>query len=110
MVADCSDECAVGNRDLMDMRCKNDELASIRHDRFKLVHAFASHPELIVHQRRTREHGVEGVFLVRYMERPGQIARLLPGVLRRAGKKSCQLSVIYYHTKTELRYRHHRGG
>src|ERR1700736_3249657 len=100
----------MGQGDLVDVRRINDEFASVRHNRLKFVHAFAAHPEFIVHQGRGREHSVERVLLISDVKRPGQVARLIPSVLRRADKKPNQLRMIHDHAETELGHRYHRAG
>jgi len=64
----------------MDMRRIDDKFAPVGDHRFELVHAFATYPQLIVHQRRGREHGVERVLLITNVQLPGQIACLVPGI------------------------------
>src|SRR6516162_2577728 len=110
MVADSANDGAVGNRDFTDMRRIDDKLAPIGYHWFELVHAFATHPQLIVHQRRAREHGVERVLLISNVQLPGQIACLVPGAFGRPDKQSRQLRVIHHHTETELGHCDHRGG
>src|SRR6516165_4873020 len=110
MVTDSANDGAVGNRDFMDMRRIDDKLAPVGYHWFKLVHAFATHPQLIVHQGRAREHCVEGMLLISNVQPPGQIACLVPGTFGRANKQSSQLRVIHHHTETELGHCYHRGG
>src|SRR6516164_1961126 len=110
MVTDLLDKSTVSERDFVNVRSVDDEFTAIRHDGFKLVHAFAADPEFIVHWRRTRKYRVERMLLVSDMQLPGQVACLIPSVLGRTRVKACQFCVIHHHAEAELRHRYHRAG
>ncbi len=84
VIADLEQQAAVRDRYLGDVRRVDDQLAAVGHDRLELVHALAADPQLLVHLRHARQHGVKRALLVDDVRAPREFAGLGPRRLRRA--------------------------
>ena len=101
VVADLVDDPAVGIANLSYVWRIDDDLASIRHSWFHLVHAFGRCPQVIIHLRHNREHtlvgpvNVNNVFSCRNARDLRTVSRTSSSVRYRS-VKPCPITIFLY--------------
>src|SRR5262249_50877333 len=82
VIADLSDDVAVGARNPANVRRVDDDLAAVGHDRLDLVDALPSHPEVVVHAGRAAEDRRVRARLAQDVDTAGVVGRRAPRLLR----------------------------
>jgi hypothetical protein len=80
----------VADANFADMGGIDDQFAAIGQDRLQFVHAFPSHPKLVIHFRRAGNDGVERAVLEGNVKTAGKFAGRIPGAFRIARKQARQ--------------------
>src|SRR5207244_10202016 len=90
MIADLFNDLSVSDGNLSDVRRVDDEFAAVRNDGFEFIHALACDPQIIIHLRHVREHGLERLVLVNDMNLSRYFARAIPRGFRRTEGKTAK--------------------